>query len=154
MGGTCFAEFYFSEDAHHGLIYRTHQVSLESVKNLQRYIETCDLKAWASHFCFSGQVGLHLRLLSSTSHDHGNLDGVSSILIMYSWLLKSWNMNIFDVKNATSFLGTKYIIKIWALIEPKIWVCVYDVIINLTISDFQRKCSEKSVDFQKSIFRC
>ena len=46
-----------------------------------------------------------------------------------SWLLKSWNTNISYVKYAISFLGTKYTIKIWALIEPKIWVCVYDVII-------------------------
>ena len=68
-------------------------------------------------------------------------------------------------------LAHQYTIKIWARIEPKIWVCVYDVIMypwflksgmclwryktaNLTISDFQRKCSEKSSDFQKSIFRC
>ena len=65
-------------------------------------------------------------------------------------------------------LAHQYTIKIWARIEPKIWVCVYDVIMypwflksgmclwryKSSETRILRKCSEKSSDFQKSIFRC
>ena len=106
MGGTCFAEFYFTEDAHHVLIYPTHQVSLQSVENSHRYgyIKEINYKvSWANYkvswAVFRRKVVCILGILPSTYHDHAILDG-------------EFHFDISYVKNATSTLGTKYTIKI------------------------------------------
>ena len=104
MGGTCFAEFYFTEDVHHVLIYPTHQVSLESVENSQRYECIREIKrnvAWA----VMGFIYLFLKVSVSASQTliKNRLAPLQNGTII-------WYISY--VKNATSTLGTKYTIKI------------------------------------------